>query len=69
MTQSTEQLVTSFEELYLIEKKAHDLYEQKLTEELTQHERNIIQSIHDDEERHMQIVTDIIKIIKKEKHE
>lgn len=63
MSMNREQLISSFEELYLIEKKAHDLYESKLEESLSDRERDAIQGIHDDEKRHMEIVQKIIKLI------
>ncbi|MEI7792038.1 MAG: hypothetical protein WCI57_00965 [Candidatus Berkelbacteria bacterium] len=59
-------LLHAFEELYLIEKKAHDLYEKQLLGNLSVHEREVIQGIHDDEERHMQIAKKIAAIIKSE---
>lgn len=64
MNISKEKLIGSFEELYLIEKKAHDLYSKILAEEIPENERHVIQAIHDDEEHHMQIVNEIISIIK-----
>lgn len=64
MINTKEQLVSAFEELYLIEKKAHDLYEKKLSEDLTEHERKVIQRIHDDEERHMAIAKRITAIVR-----
>lgn len=67
MTMTKEQLVSSFEELYLIEKKAHDLYEAKLDERLSEAERKAIQGIHDDEERHMDIVRKIVNLIQESK--
>lgn len=59
-------LLHAFEELYLIEKKAHDLYEAQLQGNLSSHEREVIQGIHDDEERHMEIAKKIIAIVKSE---
>lgn len=61
---SKEKLISSFEELYLIEKKARDLYADKLTESLNDYEKTVIQSIHDDEVRHMEIAQEIIALIK-----
>lgn len=59
-------LLHAFEELYLIEKKAHDLYTKQLLGDLSAHEREVIQRIHDDEERHMEIAKKIAAIIKSE---
>ena len=59
-------LLHAFEELYLIEKKAHDLYESQLLGNLSSHEREVIQGIHDDEEKHMKIAKKIIAIIESE---
>ncbi|MEI8060831.1 MAG: hypothetical protein WCG99_00880 [Candidatus Berkelbacteria bacterium] len=67
MSQSKEKLVQSFEELFSIEKKAHDYYQELLLEKETAHEKEVIQGIHDDEERHMKIVQDILEIIKEVK--
>lgn len=64
MNISKEKLIDAFEELYLIEKKAHDLYSKILAEEIPENERHTIQAIHDDEEHHMKIVKEIINIIK-----
>lgn len=64
MNVTKEKLISSFEELFLIEKKARDLYAGKLTENLTDYEKNVIQSIHDDEKRHMEIVQEILALIK-----
>jgi len=58
-----EQLTASFEELFLIEKKAHDYYQNLLDRSLSEHEEKIIQEIHDDEEKHMRIVKEILQII------
>jgi len=66
MNLQTQKLLHSFEELYLVEKAAHDLYEKQLMDNLSAHEREVIQGIHDDEERHMKIVTKIINLIKSE---
>jgi rubrerythrin len=66
MNLQNQKLLHSFEELYQIEKKAHDLYEKQLLDNLSAHEREVIQGIHNDEERHMKIVTKIINLIKKE---
>lgn len=63
MTNTKEQLVSSFKELYLIEKKAYDFYSEKLLESLSDYEEKVIQEIRNDEERHMEIATKIIKII------
>jgi len=61
-----EQLIKSFEELYLIEKKARDYYGSLLLEGLSGKEQETIQEIHDDEVRHMEIVKSIIEIIRKD---
>ena len=66
MSESKQKLLHAFEELYLIEKKARDLYTGQLLGDLTTHEREVIQSIHDDEERHMEIAKKIIAIVKDE---
>ena len=63
MSVNKEQLISSFEELHSIEKKAHDYYAKLLLEKETEHEKEVIQGIHDDEERHMEIVKEILAII------
>ena len=67
MSENREKLISAFEELLSIEKKAHDYYEKLMTEKETDHEKEVIQGIHDDEERHMKIVQDILEIIKEVK--
>jgi len=69
MKVSIQKLLHAFEELYLIEKKAHDLYTKQLLGDLSVHEREVIQKIHDDEERHMEIAKKIIAIIKESSDE
>lgn len=59
-----EELIINFQELYAIEKKAHDYYEDLLKSDLNFHEKQVIQEIHDDEERHMDVANNIINIIK-----
>lgn len=63
MKNTSEQLTASFHELYLIEQKARDYYAQILSGNVSSIEHDIIQGIHDDESRHMEIVQDILKII------
>lgn len=67
MKTDNDKLISSFKELYLIEKKAHDLYESKLAETLTDIERGAIHEIHDDEERHMEIANKIVEMIEEQK--
>ena len=63
MSQSQEKLVQAFEELFSIEQKAHDYYEKLLTENQTEHQKEVISRIHDDEEKHMKIVEEIISLV------
>lgn len=67
MNINKDQLIDSFNELYSIEKKAHDYYEKLLLEKETEHEKAVIQGIHNDEEHHMEIVKEIIAIIEEKK--
>jgi rubrerythrin len=64
---TNQQLINAFEELYSIEKGAHDYYEKLLLEKETAHEKDVIQGIHDDEERHMKIVKEILTIAESDK--
>ena len=67
MINTKEQLVESFKELHAIEKKARDYYAGLLLGDVTSHEREVVQEIHDDEVRHMEIVEEILGIIKEHK--
>lgn len=59
-----EELEKSFQELYLIEKKARDYYGNLLIGGLSGKEKETIQEIHDDEVKHMEIVKEILEVIK-----
>jgi len=63
MSESREKLIASFEELYSIEKKARDYYQNILKQNISDHEKEVVLAIHADEERHMKIVQDILAII------
>jgi len=66
MMEGREKLIQSFEELFAIEKKAHDYYEKILQQNISDHEEEVVLAIHNDEERHMKIVKEIIQIIESE---
>jgi rubrerythrin len=56
-------------DLYALEKEAHDTYEDFLVDLKDKKEIDIISGIHIDEERHMEIAQDMLKIAEGEKSE
>lgn len=63
MKNNKKNLIKEFTELYLIEKKARDLYTQMIEEIKDKNDIKIIKSIKNDEEKHMGIAQDIISLL------
>ena len=57
------QLIKYFGELYIIEKNARNLYNEFLDTLKDHGHIKIVKEIRDDEEKHMKIVKEIIKIV------
>ena len=68
MNDEKKKLLEIFEELFGIEKTARDYYQMLLDQkQLDNNSTKIIQSIHDDEVKHMSIAKKIIDIIEADK--
>ena len=63
MDSRKKQLIEYFDELYSIEKGARDLYDDFIKKLKNPEHIIIIKGIRDDEEKHMKIVKEIIKIV------
>lgn len=61
---NNQDLIKTFDDLYRVEETAHDYYEELLRMDLSNHALEVIRTIHDDEEKHMLIVKEIIELIK-----
>ncbi len=67
MEEDKKNLIKYFNELYNIEKNARDLYSKFLLDLKDKDDIKKVAKIRDEEEKHMQIVEKIIKIIKSSK--
>jgi rubrerythrin len=67
MEENKKNLIKYFNELYNIEKGARDLYSKFLLDLKDKDDIKKVSKIRDEEEKHMQIVEKIIKIIKSPK--
>jgi len=65
MDSKKKQLIKYFNNLYSVEKKARDLYDNYLKKLKNPDHIVAINEIRDDKEKHIKIVKDIIKIIEK----
>ncbi len=63
MKNKREQLLLSFNELYSIEKRAYEYYQDQLKEDLSINEARVITGIMNDEKCHMDTVKKIINLI------
>jgi rubrerythrin len=62
MNDQNKDLINMCHDLYALEKEAHDTYELYLKDLEDSHEREVIDSIHLDEEHHMKIAQEMLKI-------
>lgn len=67
MTTKNDELIKMWQDLYGLEKQAHDTYEGLLPVLKDDHERATIDEIHHDEERHMDIASKMLELAKEEK--
>ena len=66
MNDQNSDLVNMCHDLYALEKEAHDIYEEFLHDLKNPHEKSEIESIHLDEEHHMKIASEMLKIAENE---
>lgn len=64
MKKNKENLIKMFDDLYLLEKQAKELYDDFLKTLKDKKEIEIVRSIRDDELRHMQIAKDLHNLAK-----
>lgn len=57
-------IISLFEDLYFLEKQARDLYDSYLKEMTDENDKKIVSSIRDEEIKHMEYASEILRIIK-----